>query len=127
MRIEDREQGVQMECIFCTKLYPELRKKGCPACKGVGFIFQPAQMMDVDSFEREIFSHLHEFLHHYYKDKLDFDFIEKGFEEKKKLAKNAKNDAINLLKKLHIYGFDLSEALIRLIHKIDMIYELENI
>jgi len=124
MRIEDREQGLEMECLYCTKIYPELREKECPVCKGARFIFQPAQMMDVETSERAIFTHLSEFLQNYYKHELDVGHAEKDFEKKKKLAETAKNDAINLIKKIHIYNFNLSEALIHLVHEIDMNYDL---
>ena len=124
MRIEDRDQGIEMECVYCTKIYPELRDKGCPVCKDVRFIFQTAQMMDVDSSERAIFAHLSEFLQYYNKHELDLEYTDKNFETKKKLAETAKNDVINLIKKINIYNFNLEEALIHLIHKFDMTYDL---
>ena len=104
MRIEDRDQGLEMKCIYCSKIYPELKDKGCPVCNGKNYIFQAAQMMDVNSFERAIFKHLSEFLQNYYNNKLDEDYPENKLEAIKNIAFNAKNDAISLVKKLNIYS-----------------------
>ena len=99
-----REQGLQMECIHCSVLYPELKGKNCPICHGSGFIFQPARMMDRDLSQRELFEDFTEFFYQLGKKKIEMDAIDA--ETEKKLARDLRNHAIRLVKKLHIYGFD---------------------
>ncbi|MHA1785882.1 MAG: hypothetical protein ACTSVY_05170 [Candidatus Helarchaeota archaeon] len=114
MRI--KEQGVEMECMYCSVLYPEFKGKSCPVCDGKGIVFQPARMMDEFTSREEIFQDLFEFLRHRDEFKLD---------EKPDLPQKIKNSAINILKKVVIYNFNMKDALITLIHELDDKFNLK--
>ena len=40
------EQGVMTECVYCTKVRPEIGAD-CPFCEGRRTYFKPAQMMEI--------------------------------------------------------------------------------
>lgn len=115
----DRDQGVTMECVFCSTLYPELKEKGCPYCRGEGIIFQPARMMTPKLSRDEIFRELAEFFRFMAEKNLDQHSFHEIYKLEEDEAKNLKDRAISLLKKAVIYGFDLKDTLIDFIHQLD--------
>jgi len=119
MRIEDMEQGTEMECVLCNVIYPETKGKECPACKGKGYIFQPARMMDLYTSRREMLNDLFYFL------TTRDQFEHKDPEEKEKLAFQLRQEAISYITKIIIYNFDLKETLIDLVHELDEVYNLK--
>ena len=115
------EQGTEMECVLCTVIYPELKGKECPICKGAGFYFQPARMMDLYTSRREMLNYLYYFTMN--RDK----FERMDPEEKEKMALDIRNEAIGMIKKIIIYNFELKETLIDLVHELDEVYKLKKI
>lgn len=119
MRIEDIQQGTEMECVLCNVIYPETKGKECPACKGKGFLFQPARMMDLYTSRREMLNDLY-----YFTTNRD-QFERKDPDEKGKMAFDLRNEAIGMIKKIIIYNFELKETLIDLVHELDEVYKLK--
>ncbi|MHA1144083.1 MAG: hypothetical protein ACTSRW_05040 [Candidatus Helarchaeota archaeon] len=120
-----REQGLEMECIYCKHVYPELKKEECPFCKGKGLVFQPAQMMEKRLSNVKIFRDLKDWLNFVMEENLLAEYQDENDIVKQDQAKVAKRTAINLVKRMIIYNFNLKEAIIEFIHDLDRNYNLE--
>ena len=116
-KTREKEQGLLLECIHCTILYPGEDRPNCPECKGAKSHFVPAQMMDRSSSQTMIITEISKFIKEQSKlltineniDLLSKDHIDKMREE-----------GFRLLKKLIMYDFDLQEYLKDLIRQLDM-------
>ena len=113
-----KEQGVLIDCISCTIIYPEGERPDCPECNGKKKYFLPAQMMDKLSSHKIIMNDLNNLL----KLNVDLNFVFFNTQDLSSDNVNLLKDAyFNLLKKVLIYNFDLKDFLIQNIKNLDLI------
>ena len=111
----EREQGIIIECIHCTILYPNENRPNCPECKGAKSYFIPAQMMDKQSSIRYIITELIKILANQENLK-DFDNTESLPVDTLDIMRN---NLFNLLKNIVIYNFNVKNICKDLILDID--------
>jgi hypothetical protein len=99
--MENKEQGVYLDCIYCKVIYPEINSSNCKRCKGEGGYFRPARMMDKLSSNNYVMDSLKQFFENY-------DMYEEIDESNRKRM-------IGLVEIIEIYNFDLKKALIDII------------
>lgn len=89
------EQGTTINCVYCQVIYPDFPSKDCSVCKGVGSYFLPARMMDRFTQNIELLQDLQYYFQAIQEEPLDAQRL------------------FHLIEKLHLYRFDLLEALIQ--------------
>ena len=107
------EQGISIDCIHCTMIYPDVNRPDCPECHGKKRYFLPAQMMDKSSSQRTIINEIFN-----NKELLTF-FLLEGQNltgEKKEVIKSK---CFALLRKTVIYNFDLKDLLVEIVRELD--------
>lgn len=103
-----QEQGLMMDCIYCTMIYPNLNSEECPKCHGKVHCLQPAQMMDEESSQRSILESLKVFFAN-----LDGNIISGNKEGLTEGEINELEEKLySIIKKLSIYNFNLQRAFI---------------
>lgn len=110
------EQGVLVDCIQCTIIYPGKDRPNCPECKGTKSYFLPAQMMDKVSSQEMIVKKLLSFFKNL--DKIDDinTFIRKMNLEQTTKMREA---CFILLRTVVIYNFELRVVLKDMILNLD--------
>ena len=96
--MENKEQGVYIDCIYCKVIYPEVNSGNCERCKGEGGYFRPARMMDKHSSNNYVMEILKPF----------FD----NYDMNAEIDDTNRNKMIGLIEVISIYNFDLGKALI---------------
>lgn len=112
-----REQGCQMECFYCREVYPSLKGQKCPYCGGAGTFFQPAQMMSKELSQETLIKSLGGFFRRW-EQSLEVS------ELSKEKADALKKSILGLIKEICICNFDVKDALISLVHRIDQAHDL---
>lgn len=110
-----REQGTVMDCIYCTKVYPELEGAECPKCGGRGPTFRAARMMDRQTSAREIWPRI-----------LGLYETESKLESlSPEQVQQYRDRLIGVLDQVNLYQFDMKEALLVRIHDLDMEFDID--
>lgn len=112
----EKEQGLLLECIHCTVLYPSEERPNCPECKGAKMYFVPAHMMDKESSQNMIITELSTF----FKEQNDFLPVHEHADVfTQENAEKLRKEGFRLLKKLIMYDFDFQEYLKDLIRQLE--------
>ncbi len=109
------EQGCLKDCIYCTKIYPDLEK--CPRCDGMGPKFTPARMMDEYTSRDEIMDMMTRAFQYYY--------VYKDEEPDEQTIRRFRDDLIDLIDYMYMYHFDAKEAFKELLYRFDQNHEID--
>ena len=101
--MEDKEQGVYIDCIYCKIIYPEVNSINCKKCKGEGGYFRQARMMDQQTSSNYVIDVLNSFFHN-----VDVHEV---------IDDSVTSQLIGLVELLSIYNFDLKQSLIQIIRQ----------
>lgn len=96
--MEDKEQGVYIDCIYCKVIYPEINSINCQWCKGESGYFRPARMMDKHSSDKYIMDILKPFFENY--------------DMNEEVDEGTRKRMVGIVEAISIYNFDLKQALI---------------
>ena len=96
--MENKEQGLYIDCTYCKVIYPEVNSGNCKRCKGEGGYFRPARMMDKLLSNNYVMEILKPFF--------------KNYDMYAEIDDIARNKMIDLIEVISIYNFDLKQALI---------------
>lgn len=111
-----KEQGVLIDCIQCSIIYPDKDRPDCPECHGKKQYFLPAQMLDKTSSQKLVVHELMQLLK-------NETFLEKGYFNSQDITseqeKQLKSICLKLLKNIVIYNFDLKPFIADVIRKLD--------
>ena len=110
MEKDQQTQGLLMECIYCSLIFPELKNNNCPVCKDKNIFFQPAQMMDKNSSQIYLMQKLSLFFQ-----VLAQDIPPNMNDLSDERIQEIKDNSLSILNNIAKYNFDLQEALIDLI------------
>lgn len=113
-----KEQGLEMHCLYCKVIYPDLDSPNCPICHGTSTFFQPARMMDEATSQITLLRELAEFFA--FSSEKTIRFSDPSFNEiGQNTQKELKERVFDLLKKVEIYQFDLRQTLINMYQQLD--------
>lgn len=106
------EQGALIACVYCTRVHPGLAA-GCPRCHGAGAYLRPARMLDRAAAREHVLAALAS-LHNARRELREADPGRCGG-----LARECRASALSLLEDVVIHGFDLADALVEEIRRLE--------
>ena len=114
---DNQEQGCMTECVYCTKVRPEIGAN-CPLCKGQRAYHQPAQMMAGELARQHVLQKL-------LTAGTSLDTLKSASDtEQLQAAQQLRDRLISTLQSMTIYGFDLETSMIELIHTLECDFNL---